>query len=526
MLDLLLSAAIAAAPGSAPARLSSPDCQSTLGSLYEGAEEAELPGQVEGSAIANAAALIALRAERGESLIIVRGGNFANADFRGVDLHNICFLDTNLVGSDWRGADASGSAFVRADLTGARLSGADLSRILLRHPRMKEADASGADLSGGRLDGGWDGSLEDLRLDGADLSGFRFDCGITIGDGCPIERRINFRRADLSGASLNSYWGAGEDDFSGARIDRTEIGLHQAEEMAGADLVGPLLVRGGDAVAELSAAELRALVARVRPYEEASAPSFDCARAEGTVERLICGSEGGRLRALDRLVAGLYRRVAASDPNAAGAQRTWLSERDRCAADEDAAWSCVYDAYARRRERLIGLIGPADWVRPGSTVLFVVPVVDFDDAFRDDALYRRLLPVIDGGAWAHVAVRVNADGSLDARGESVAANAHTCSLAVDGLRLDRSTGWFSARRGPDAGDPPEWLGRPIPVLLFWDDRGEVYRHGHTEGGGEGVDPRAGDYASCGARAGFSELVRLPVPPTEAQAVFDSFADLP
>jgi uncharacterized protein YjbI with pentapeptide repeats len=521
MLDLILAASLTAAT---PA--TGQDCQSLLGVLYEGPDEAELADPVDGAALDGVAALVALRAARGDEPIVVRGGNFAQADFRGARLHNICFLDTNLAGSDWRGAEAVGMGFVRADLTGARMTGARLPRILLRQPVMKDIDASEADFSEGRLDGGWDGSLENLRLDRASLRGFQFDCGITIGDGCPLERRISFRRADLTAAILNTYWGGGEDDWTGARIDRTEIGLHQVEEMASADMIGPLIVRGGDAIVEVSAAERRALITRIRPSEEALSPSFDCRRAATNVERLICGEGGGRLRALDLLVAELFRRAAASDSTAAAAQRAWLRERDRCAADENAGWSCVYDVYASRREQLVARIGPPAWARPGTAALFVMPAVDFDDDFRDDPLYRRLLPVIEGGAWSHVAVRVNADGSLDARGDAIGANAHSCSLGAEGLRLDRSTGWYSVEREPESGDPPAWRGRPIPVLLFWGERGEVYRHGHSETGGEGVDARAGDYASCGARAGFGELVRLPIPEAEARAFFESLDEAP
>jgi uncharacterized protein YjbI with pentapeptide repeats len=514
-----------AAAALAAATPSGQSCQAALGPLYEGAEEADLPGRVDGATLSGPDALAALRAARGETLIVVSGGDFTGADFRGAQLHNICFLDTRLAGSDWRGAEAAGIGFVRADLTGARMEGARMAEILLRQPVLENVQAANADFSGGRLDGGWDGSLRNLRLDRANLRGFRFDCGITLGDGCPLERAISLRGADLTDAQLSSYHGAGGDDWTGARIERTVVGLHQLEEAAAADFAGPLVVRGGEATAELTAAELRELIRHVRPLEEAAAPAFDCARAATEVERLICGDEGGRLRALDRLVANLYRRAAERDPDALAAQRIWLRERDRC-LEADYVQDCLNQTYARRREALIGQLEPPEWVRPGTTALFVEPVVDFDPASPDDPLYRRLVPVLDGGAWARVAVRVNADGTLDARGEAVAANAHTCSLGAERLRLDRETGWFSAEAPPGADAPPRWQGRPVPVLLFWDDRAEVYRHGHAYGDEDEVDLRANEFASCGARAGFSELVRLPVAEAEARAAFESFGETP
>jgi uncharacterized protein YjbI with pentapeptide repeats len=523
MLELLLSAVIAAAPASEPARLSSPDCQSTLGPLYEGPEEADLPGQVDGAAIANAAALVALRAERGGSLIIVRGGSFANADFRGADLHNFCFLDTNLAGSDWRGADASGAGFVRADLTGANLSGADLSRVLFRHPNMKDADASGADLSGGRLDGGWDGSLENLRLDGADLSAFRFDCGITLGDGCPLDRAISFRRADLSGAAIATYGRVAA--LTGARIDRTEVALDQLDDLRDADIAGPLLVQGAEAPIALSPPEYARLAPHVRPPQGADQPSFDCARAATRVERALCGEYAGRARELDRSVADLFRRAVAADPAIAAAQQVWLRERDRCGADGDGAEiGCLQESYESRRAELIARIGPPTWLRPGAIALFVAPPIGFDEAFRSDPLHARLLPAMIGASWSEVVVRTNADGTIDARGGALAANAHTCSLAGDGLSLDRATGYYSGPHQGSGDEPPAWRGRPMPVLLLWDDRADVYQAGRIRHGEDGSDPRPSDYASCGARAGFSEMLRMPVSDAEAARRFDSLGE--
>lgn len=519
MLAVTLLAALAAATPS------SPDCQSAMGDLFGEAETASVPGQVDGASLGSANDLAALREARGDALIVIQGGRFAGADFGGMRLSNICFVGTDLSGSNWRGAQAPGVAFVGVDLSGASLAGAHMARVLFRHPNLAQVDATGADFSGGRLDGGWDGSLESLRLDRANLRGFRFECGITLGDGCPLERSISFRGADLSGAVLNSYWGAGEDDWTGARLDRTVIGLHQVEEAIRAQFAGPVILRGGDASVELSSEDVRTAAAHIRPSEEAAAPSFDCARAATPVERLICGDQGSRLRALDRLVADLFRQAAVAGPGAAADQRAWLADRDRCARSEDVL-SCVDALYMRRREQLVARIGPPAWVRTERVALFVMPVVDFDDGFRADPLFRRLLPVIDGGAWGAMAVRVGTDGSLAARGESIGANAHMCSLSADGLWHDPATGWYSAMSEAEPDDPPQWRGRPAPVLLFWNDRAAVYRHGHAYGGGDDIHPRAGDYASCGARAGFTELVRMPVSEEQVAEIFEALGETP
>jgi len=517
MTPLLLAAALAAAQA-APAQ----SCGEALGPLYEGTDEAALPGQVDGATLAGRDALLALRRERGDALVTVRGGSFANADFRGARLHNVCFIETDLAGSDWRGAEAAGVGFVRADLTGARLAGARMPRLLLRAPALADADATGADFSGGRFDGGPAGAIENLRLDRADMRRFRFDCGITVGDGCPIEGPVSLRGADLTGAAISSWWA--EPDFAGARIDRTEVALGQLAALRDADIAGPILVRGGEAVAELSAADHRALLPHLVDETEIGSPSFDCARAASRIEWMLCADAGSYLRPLDRQLAEIYRRALAVDPSVAAAQRAWIAARDRCPIDPEGHHSgCVAAAYERRKGELVAAIGRPDWARPGAYALFVDPPVTFADGFRDDPLYRRLLPVIVGAAWGRVAVRVNADGTIDARGESVGGNAHMCTLGGDGLAFDDRTGWYSGPHAARDQDPPQWRGRPMPVLLLWDDRAEVWQRGHVRLDDRYGDPRFSDYASCGMRAGFGEMVRVPLPQAEVRALFDSFA---
>ncbi|WP_114954521.1 pentapeptide repeat-containing protein [Sphingosinicella terrae] len=516
MFGFVLAFALTAAQAPPSVAAGDQTCQSALGSLYEGTDEADLPGQVDGATLNSADALLRLRADRGDALIVVKGGHFAGADFRGASLHNICFLDTDLGRSDWRGADATGIGFVRADLSGARLAGADLGQVLLREATLTDVDAAGADLSGGRLDGGWAGSLDNLGLDDADLSRFRFDCGITLGDGCPLERRISLRRANLTEARIDSYWLIA--DWTGSRIDGTQVGLHQLQALAAADIAGPLTVRGGDAAVEIRPQELRTLLAHARDVERPARPAFDCARAGTEVERTICGDDGGFLRALDQDMASLYRRALLADPSLASGQRAWLADRDRCTGD--ALLSCLDRAYRARRAFLAGRLRP-DWLGSAGHVLFVVPDLGFDEGFQSDPLYRRLLPVIIGSASAHVAIRVNADGSLDARGSAVGANAHLCSLGAERLRIDPDTGWYSAARDAAADEPAPWRGRPVPVLLLSDDRAEVYEQGRAMADQDGIDPRAADYASCGARAGFEPLVRVPVSEGEARSMFES-----
>lgn len=515
-LSILLAALAAAAqPPAAPPQA----CQDALGSIFDEDREAALPDPVDGATLRGREALTALRAARGDALVTIRGGDFSGADLRGARLHNICFVETNFAGSDWREAQADGVGFVRANLAGANFSRARMARVHFRQSDLQALDANGAHFAGGKLDGGWDGSVEGLRLDSANLRGFRFDCGITIGDGCPLDGSIDVSGADLTDASLNSYDRI--ERWAGAQIDRTEVSLTQLGALGEANVVGPIRVRGGDAVAELSGAELRRLAPHLGHAGEAATPSFDCARARADgAELLICGEQGGRLRRLDRDLAWLYGRARAR--GLAGDQGAWLAVRNRCAAEQEGgALPCIERAYEVRKQALVARLGRPDGLRPGETTYYVAPPVAVDEAFRADPLYPRLVPVMIGASWSRLAVRANRDGTIDAAGDAIGANAHSCTLGGERLRFDPATGWYGGPQEPAEDTPAEWRDRPMPVLLLWGDHAEVYQHGRSGFGAEEGDPRMSDYASCGARAGFSEMVRMPVSDAEAARLFET-----
>ncbi len=493
------------------------DCQSALGSLYDGTEVAELPNQVDGSAIAGAQGLARLRAERGSALLVVKGGNFAGADLRRANLSNICFVETDLSRTDWRDAAAPGLGFIDTNLEGARLAGARMPRILLRQPNMKDVDATGADFSGGKMDGGWNGSVENLRLDRANLSRFRFDCGITIGDGCPLEGDMSIQAADLTGASLADYFRFSS--WIGARIDNTEVGPGQLTELDAAEFKGPLRLRGGDTVVEISPADFRTLRPHLRTNEPLRPVSFDCTAARTAVERTICGPDGDHLRDLDGQLAELYRAARGRDPAVAAEQQAWLRRRDACGADAD----CLTARYEERMDVLHGRVGPPSWVRPGAVALFVEPDAHFAAAFHGHPLYQRILPVLIDGASARVVVQVNGRGQIDASGDAVGANAHLCSVSAEGLTFDPRNGWYSGPYEEDAETPAALRRRPMPVLRFIGDTAHVYRGG--QGGFEGApDPRPSSYASCGVRASFGDLVRVPVTREEVADLLRSYRE--
>lgn len=77
-------------------------------------------------------------------------------------------------------------------------------------------------------------------------------------------------------------------------------------------------------------------------------PSFACAEASSTAQRLICGDRA--LAALDVETASLYRRARANvvDTSAlADEQSAWLIRRDHCGSVE-----CIRESYAQRRAEI------------------------------------------------------------------------------------------------------------------------------------------------------------------------------
>jgi hypothetical protein len=79
-------------------------------------------------------------------------------------------------------------------------------------------------------------------------------------------------------------------------------------------------------------------------------PSFDCARARSTPERLICGDD--ELSSLDNELGQIYARAkrAAADPVAFQrvSEREWRRREIECRTRE-----CLLDWYAQRRRQLL-----------------------------------------------------------------------------------------------------------------------------------------------------------------------------
>ena len=81
-----------------------------------------------------------------------------------------------------------------------------------------------------------------------------------------------------------------------------------------------------------------------------SGPSFDCNKATGTIEKMICGDDG--LEALDRKLAEIYadaskKAVNEHPPVLKAEQRGWIKGRNECWKHDDKR-RCVRNEYQRR----------------------------------------------------------------------------------------------------------------------------------------------------------------------------------
>lgn len=112
-------------------------------------------------------------------------------------------------------------------------------------------------------------------------------------------------------------------------------------------------------IGRLSAAASLAFGTAVLPAApaHAAAPSFDCKKAEGQVQELVCGD--AQLSALDREVARLFSLV--EDSKAKGTDRKslmsgqqgWQTARDNCASATEIR-GCILSGYLKRITELRG----------------------------------------------------------------------------------------------------------------------------------------------------------------------------
>ncbi|MEH6758286.1 MAG: hypothetical protein V7676_12380 [Parasphingorhabdus sp.] len=502
----MLTLLFAAAPASAQLRTPPvPGCQYAYGNIY-GSVDGERAGEpmrtYDGSKITSPEQLAGYSQAAGDRTILIEGGNFSAWNFTGVKLSNICFVESDLSQSNWSGMTAPGLGFIKSNVEAANMSDAKMSDILIRSSVFARVDAIGTDWTSGKLDGGWDGDVEGLNIDGADLTGFKFDCGITVSDGCPLTRNgISARGAKLAFADISSF-GFYDADMTGAILNQTVISPRQLIDFKDASNMGAVFLSGGDKKVMVLPETWAVLMASALGAKADDVPSFDCAKAGTKIEKEICGPYNSSIRQSDRQMGVLYKAARKQGTDVLASQKTWLKQRNACAAQEYPA-DCLYQAYDRRVGKLIGMLGEPAWLKSGEEALFVEEVLPLTADIIQSQSYTQLVPMLVAASRSSVLIKRSADGSIEARGDAVGANAHLCSISVKGLHFDRATGWYGLSEVKNDGT------RNFPVLRYYDGRIEIYKGGKLLGDD---DSPMMDYVSCGARASFPDMVRMAVSP--------------
>lgn len=507
--------AYAAMPRSCQQALDAPAADSGDETTSAGNIFGDLVYEIDGSTLKSPQQMrAALKSKPANRNALINGGDFGGWDFAKAQLplDGVCFYEGIMKGSKWDGGAFAGIGLVLVDLEGATFRNAKLDDVLLREAKLKDVTMKGTSLQRGRLDGGWAGSLENWDLSGANMRDFKFDCGITVGDGCPLDRDgVKFFGADLTGADISTYnyWGGA--DYTHAVLNRTKVSPRQVSQLVGALVAGPVILVGGEASISLSPAELAELQGQYASTAKlADQPSFDCAKAGSDVEKLICGEYESEIRRQDRQMAELFAMLRPKNPAIVTEQKKWLTVRNAC-KDRD----CLQDAYDKRVGAMLTMLGEPEPLKPGEDALYVY---DNDElaspaSFRESALYAKITPVLVGASMGEVLLSRNKDGSYDIMGESVGGNAHLCSVGGEGLRYNPKTGWFS---GPNDDDPKKLAA----VFRLFGDQIEFPGNGHPD---EEEFPGSESYASCGARALLSTMTRIDVSKEELakwRAIFE------
>lgn len=460
---------------------------------------------VPGAQIAGAAALAKLRGRP----TIVHEARLAGQRLTGAALSDICFEGGDLSRTDWRGISARGVALSGSNLTGARMADAVLQEAQFFAAQLDGVDAPRADLTRARIEGG---SFDGLDLHHARMRGFHLSCSLVSGAGeCswPGDAGVDARGADLSHARFDLI-NADDWRFDGARIDHTAVQLLQLKAFSAAVVKGPVILEnsgnGGAAQVRLSPAEWRQLLLSDWMHR----PSFACGRAGTPTERTICASDS--LPRVDRELARVYRDGIAKRATTRRDQRRWLSRRDTCGTKAEANFersSCLWTAYQDRLEELRKQLPVRSKFEPGEERLFIASDMVPPAAFARTALYARILPVLIATADTRLFIRAVGRGRIRAGAEAFGSNGHMCGLAGPLLDFSPASGSFGAPHSKD------WLRRdPVPVredvIRFV---GEEAFIGPQDRGGWIV----GEYAACGARAGFNAMAEVYIPASQRTA---------
>ncbi len=501
-----------------------PRCLTLMGDYAGGEDPPSFDHEIDARAITSLDQLrpiVAARRAEGENPVLVRGLKLTAADFRGSDWSSICFFEADLSGSYWQGVTARNSGFINSNLAGADMRGAKMAGTAFRSVYLNNVKATGADWRDTHFSGGWfDGDWAGLDISGANMTGFVLSCSITIMDGCPVDqggepivaRGANFTRA-------NGILG---EVIDGAILDGTILDPSAIRTLGPADIRGPLLFEGGAENVTLTADEVRALIAlpgnqslAVADYDK---PSFACDRALTPVERIICDPDQWQLKRLDREMAAAYSAARAKKSGEQGvafgrAQSRWNASRSACLRSTGSITPprCLEALYEARIDAINEALADVDFLVRGESAYFIDDSSFISPANINHPAVQKLLPAIIGESYTEIIITRDAAGRYEAVGSAIAANAHSCSLGIKDAQLGKG-GWFGAAADNSQPFAPVFRHNDGVVTVFQSGKSDYEKY-----------PRASDFASCGARASFGAMRRVPLDPARIQEVRDNIA---
>lgn len=404
---------------------STTQCIQAAGSLQNPASH---PNAIDGTQLENVKAIRTLRskAKDGRTLII-QGGNFSGMKFDDDNFSNICFVGTKLLNTRWVKTRAQGIGFIDADLTGSSFDRVQMPFALFRNTVLANVDATGTQLSFGQLDGGWDPSMANLKLDYANMTGFRFVCGTSSSDGCPFDRKqISLRGTNLTGALLSTFsiWDARVDD---AILADTEIGFDQLTHFFLADIRGPVVVRAQQKSITLTPDAFRMTANALR--ETSVVTDTECNNPPEPLTQLLCQAGRSELRAyrddIERLHAAeqpppTAEIVSTSQIIVTAATKEhdkYLKALRRCALKEEAkAFPCITTTMEKRRAVLVGRLVSTRPLEPGARALYVSTKAPIAQVVAKDARLAALSPLLVDGSVPVLMAYFDDDKALQARG--------------------------------------------------------------------------------------------------------------
>ncbi len=326
-----------------------------------------LPVSVPGSSLQKSHAIERLRKKAKDGrTIVVEGGDFTDYDFRKAKLNNICFRGVKLTNTDWSGASAAGIGFIDSDLSGAVFTGAILRGALFRTTTLADVDATAADLTEGQLDGGWNASIKNLKLDLAKLNSFKFICGTRAIDGCPFDRQgISARNTDFSGTLFSGFalWGA---NVTGAIFDGADMSVDDVGQIVGGAEPNVISVRHGAMSTLVDGPVAMALAGALAT---ANTLATTCANPASALQAALCEDKTGTLMAFD---SDIVRLAASGAPEKKKTVVTFERGRDACLAGAaPAKTTCLTQVYRARRNSLLATTAPMTWMKRAGRIMFV-----------------------------------------------------------------------------------------------------------------------------------------------------------